>query len=171
MMAPPPTHTSEPIKTGLASSRQVRLSCADGMSSGIDLDRWAEKDVAPDLHMHDVEDDAVEVKKDLRAKCDVEAVVAKERRLNPCVGGIAEKVAENTAALLLLILSRVVQTLAEVATPLALPRELWIERVVKLSGQHLGFFAFHGLAHSVVNDLRSAASRKGGGRAADAWLQ
>ena len=83
MIAPPPTHTSEPISMGLANSCLRRKFGFDGMRGGVDLDGRTEQREVADAHRAHVEDDAVEVEEDALAEQDVRAVVAEEGRLHP----------------------------------------------------------------------------------------
>ena len=48
MIAPPPTHTSDPISTGLPNSCFRRRAASIGCSGGVDLDGRAEQGVVPD---------------------------------------------------------------------------------------------------------------------------
>ena len=50
---------------------------------------------------------------------------------------------QNAAPLLLLILTRIVQSFAEIATLLTLLNEQGIQWIVKLAGEHFVFLALH----------------------------
>ena len=123
MIAPPPTHTSAPIVTGLPNSCLRRSSAFHRVGRGVDLHRGAEEREVADGDAADVEHDAVEVEVDALAEMDVRAVIAVERRLHPdCVAARAEEVREDAAAQVGVAFGGGIEVAAEVAGALAKAR-------------------------------------------------
>ena len=138
MIAPPPTHTSEPMSTGFPNSWLATQPGVERVHRRVDLHCRAEEREAADTHRAHVQDDAVEVEEDALPELDVRAVVAEERRLHPHgVAAAAEQLAQDSPPLLLLCLARGVQRLTEVACTFAGRGQLRIQRVVQLSREHL----------------------------------
>ena len=101
MMAPPPTHTSDPIVIGLPASRVRRSVGVHRVRRRVDLHRRSEQREIADANGAHVEHHAIEIEEALRAEKDVRAVVAEKWRLHPhVVTAGAEQRAQNAAALL-----------------------------------------------------------------------
>ena len=123
-----------------------------GMHWRVDLHRRAKQCVVTDAHVAHIQNHAIEIEEHTLAQLDVDAVVAKERRLHPHgVSTCAKQLTEDATPFLLLCLSGRIQRLAKITGARSPRDELGIERVVQLAGQHFLAFGHLGLVSHITS--------------------
>jgi hypothetical protein len=116
----------------------------DRMGRRVNLNGWSEKHIVSDGHPRDIENDTVEVKKDLVAQYDVRSVVAEKRGLNRSIGLQTKKFSKQVLSLLGLILTCGVEQLTKIATTSPVAAEFLVEWIVKLAREHFLFLGSQG---------------------------
>src|SRR3569623_1197428 len=102
------------------------------MRSGVNLHGRAEEREVADLHLANIEHDAVEFEEDALSEQEVRSVVTEKRRLHPNrIASAAEKLLQDRSPPLLIALARRIQILAQVASAIARLDKLCIERIIE----------------------------------------
>src|SRR5690606_13082826 len=74
------------------------LGSVHGVQRGVDLHRGAEQDVIADGYRGNIENDAIDVEKDLATQADVPTVITKERRQDDRIGRCLEQLRQQFGA-------------------------------------------------------------------------
>ncbi len=83
MMAPPPIQTLSPIFHGTGKFRAFdSFNCFQWMVGGIDLNQWPQKNILSDPDIIAVEENAIEIRKEIVSHFDMKSIIAEKWRLN-----------------------------------------------------------------------------------------